>query len=110
MIRVFKDRRDAGTQLARALHPYAEAADVVVLSHTKNSVPVAYEVATRLALPLDLFGAELDDSSPHLDVENKTVLLVDDGDATRELPRTIEALRLEGATRVIVAVAVASPP
>jgi predicted phosphoribosyltransferase len=71
---------------------------------------VAYEVATRLALPLDLFGAELDDASPNLDVENKTVLLVDDGDAARELPRTIEALRVEGATRVIVAVGVASPP
>lgn len=110
MVRVFKDRRDAGVQLARALHPYAEAPDAVVLAHAKNSVPVAYEVATRLALPLDLYGAELDDMTPNVDVDNKVVLLVDDGDTARELPRAIEALRVEGAASVIAAVAVASPP
>lgn len=110
MVRVFRDRRDAGAQLARVLHPYAEAHDAVVLAHSPNSVPVAYEVATRLALPLDVYAAELADCSPNVDVDNKVVLLVDDGDTARDMPRAIETLRVEGASRVIAAVAVASPP
>lgn len=109
MTRVFKDRYDAGTQLARILHAYAEAPDVVVLAHNRSSVPVAYEVATRLGLPLDVYGDDDLESTPNLDLDGKTVLLVDDGAAARQLPRAIEVLRVEGARQVVAAVAVASP-
>jgi predicted phosphoribosyltransferase len=103
MMRVFRDRHDAGVQLARALARYAEAADVIVLAHTPSSVPVAYEIATRLALPLDVLDTE------HVDAAGKIVLLVDDGGAARELPGAIEGLRECGATSVVAAVGVASP-
>jgi erythromycin esterase-like protein/predicted phosphoribosyltransferase len=51
----FKDRTDAGQQLAKRLSAYAGRSDVVVLALPRGGVPVAHEVATRLNLPLDLF-------------------------------------------------------
>jgi erythromycin esterase-like protein/predicted phosphoribosyltransferase len=51
----FKDRTDAGQQLAKRLSGYAGRSDVVVLALPRGGVPVAHEVATRLNLPLDLF-------------------------------------------------------
>lgn len=128
-MRVFRDRHDAGVQLARALHGYAEAADVVVLAHSPCSVPVAYEIATRLALPLDLVetvsargsspdlgatrevndGLDVIDGVDVIDIRDKAVVLVDDGASTRAMPASIERLRSRGARAVIAAVAVASP-
>ncbi|HEY5927504.1 MAG TPA: phosphoribosyltransferase family protein [Kofleriaceae bacterium] len=127
-MRVFQDRHDAGAQLALALHHYAEAADVVVLAHTRTSVPAAYEVATRLALPLDVLdmpprefargtrvgpAVSRDDQPPVAltlpVVTNQIVVLVDDGDDARCMPLAIEKLRAGGATTVIAAVGVASP-
>jgi putative phosphoribosyl transferase len=52
---VFKDRRDAGRQLARRLSQYARDADVVVLGIPHGGVPVAFEVAQALHAPLDVF-------------------------------------------------------
>jgi putative phosphoribosyl transferase len=50
---VYRDRTDAGQQLARALaHIKAEAPVVVALP--RGGVPVAYEVAKALEAPLDL--------------------------------------------------------
>ena len=112
MMRVFRDRHDAGIQLARALSRYTEALDVVVLAHGESSVPVAYEVATRLGLPLDVIsGEDTDDGDPLLaiDLADRTVIVVDDGDRARELPHAIDRLREHGAAHVIAAVAVASP-
>jgi putative phosphoribosyl transferase len=51
----FRDRRDAGRQLALTLRRYAGRADVVVLGLPRGGVPVAYEVATALGVPLDVF-------------------------------------------------------
>jgi len=53
-MRAFKDRHDAGERLAQALQRYAERADVIVLSLPRGGVPVGYEIATRLGLPLDV--------------------------------------------------------
>ena len=54
VMRVFNDRRDAGAQLARELHRFAEKSDVVVLALPRGGVPVGYEIATRLGVPLDV--------------------------------------------------------
>jgi len=51
----FRDRHDAGRQLAAALTAYADRADVVVLGLPRGGVPVAAEVAARLQAPLDVF-------------------------------------------------------
>ena len=52
---LFRDRRDAGRQLAAVLSAYAGRTDVVVLALPRGGVPVAYEVARRLGAPLDVF-------------------------------------------------------
>jgi predicted phosphoribosyltransferase len=52
---LFRDRADAGRQLARKLGRYAGRSDVVVLGLPRGGVPVAYEVARALRAPLDVF-------------------------------------------------------
>jgi erythromycin esterase-like protein/predicted phosphoribosyltransferase len=52
---VFRDRRDAGRVLAGLLEHYRNRDDVVVLGLPRGGVPVAYEVATALDAPLDVF-------------------------------------------------------
>jgi predicted phosphoribosyltransferase len=51
----FRDRQDAGRQLAGMLDAYADRADTVVLGLPRGGVPVAHEVARRLNAPLDVF-------------------------------------------------------
>jgi erythromycin esterase-like protein/predicted phosphoribosyltransferase len=53
--RVFRDRRDAGRTLAGLLYSYRGRPDVVVLALPRGGVPVAFEVATALQAPLDVF-------------------------------------------------------
>lgn len=51
----FRDRRDAGLQLADQLTGYAGHDDVIVLGLPRGGVPVAAEVARVLNAPLDVF-------------------------------------------------------
>src|SRR5919108_4623654 len=51
----FRDRRDAGRKLAQELLHYANRSDVIVLALPRGDVPVAYEVALALNVPLDIF-------------------------------------------------------
>jgi erythromycin esterase-like protein/predicted phosphoribosyltransferase len=53
--RLFRDRRDAGRVLAGLLERYRNRGGVVVLAVPRGGVPVAYEVATALGAPLDVF-------------------------------------------------------
>ncbi len=52
---LFRDRADAGQQLAGRLAEYANRPDVIILALPRGGVPVAYELATRLNAPLDVF-------------------------------------------------------
>ena len=53
--RPFRDRRHAGKLLGQRLRVYADRSDVLVLALPRGGVPVAYEVATELHAPLDVF-------------------------------------------------------
>jgi len=55
MRRVFRDRHDAGIQLAAELAAYKNDPTVLVLGLPRGGVPVAYEVARALHAPLDVF-------------------------------------------------------
>ena len=50
----FADRAEAGKVLATKLSAYANAPNALVLALPRGGVPVAYEVAIRLKLPLDV--------------------------------------------------------
>jgi putative phosphoribosyl transferase len=51
----FHDRRHAGRLLAALLNEYADRSDVLVLALPRGGVPVGYEVARSLHVPLDVF-------------------------------------------------------
>jgi putative phosphoribosyl transferase len=56
--RAFQDRRDAGRVLARTIQASeisCDCQDGIVLGLPRGGVPVAYEVAHTLGLPLDIF-------------------------------------------------------
>ena len=52
---MFEDRAHAGRALAETLLHYREKRNAVVLGLPRGGVPVAFEVAARLLLPLDVF-------------------------------------------------------
>jgi predicted phosphoribosyltransferase len=52
---IFQNRAEAGQQLASRLGEYANREDVIVLGVARGGVPIAFEVARALNLPLDIF-------------------------------------------------------
>jgi len=161
----FPDRAAAGKLLAEKLQQYAGRDDVIVLGLPRGGVPVAYEVARVLRVPLDVFivrklgvpgfeelavGAiasggvrvlnddvaralpnaneiieavtqreiaelqrreqEYRDGRSSPQIENRTVILIDDGLATGATMRAaVKALRQRGAAKIVVAVPVGPP-
>jgi predicted phosphoribosyltransferase len=51
----FNDRHDAGRELASRLRQYAGRNDAIVLALPRGGVPVAFEVAEALGVPLEPF-------------------------------------------------------
>lgn len=164
MTQIFENREEAGEELAGKLSAFAGQTGAVVLGLPRGGVPVAYRVARRLGLPLDVFvvrklgvpwqpelafGAiasgdtlvlnqsivqscrlteqEIESvvrieniellrrenayrgSRPPLDLNGKTVILVDDGLATGATMRAaVKAVRSKHPKRIIIAVPVGS--
>jgi putative phosphoribosyl transferase len=162
---VFKDRRDAGRQLASRLSQYSAEKNVVVFGIPHGGVPVAFEIAQALHASLDVFlssklgvpgneelafGAVVDNDGrvldqsiiraagispeqiqritestqrglkkqaqlyrqtrPALNLEGRTVILVDDGIATgSSIYAAVQALREMNPCNLVVAVPVAPP-
>ena len=52
---LFRDRNEAGKKLADRLAAYANYPNAMVLALPRGGVPVAFEVAEALNLPLDIF-------------------------------------------------------
>lgn len=55
MTQIFENREEAGKALAKKLQAFTDQPDAVVLGLPRGGVPVAYEVAIYLGLPLDVF-------------------------------------------------------
>jgi len=93
---LYRDRADAGRQLAQRLTQFAGRADVTVLPLNRNSDPVAFEVVDALHPAGNA-------------VWNSTVILVADGigDAADAIA-FIREIRREHPRQVIVATPVAS--
>lgn len=55
MRNTFHDRTEAGEKLAERLGAYARHPDAIVLALPRGGVPVGFEIANSLGLPLDIF-------------------------------------------------------
>lgn len=54
MAEQFRDRAEAGQKLAQFLQAYAHQPNVLVLALPRGGVPVGFEIATALGIPLDI--------------------------------------------------------
>lgn len=52
---LFQDRYDAGRRLTDLLSQYKNDTNTIILALPRGGIPVAYEVANKLHLPLDIF-------------------------------------------------------
>lgn len=70
----FVDRREAGRILAAQLGEYAGRPDVTVLALPRGGVPVAYEIARALSVPLDVLLVRKVYHPGHHDVPVATIV------------------------------------
>lgn len=160
---MFKDRFDAGTQLAAKLAEYKNASNALIMAIPCGGVPVGYQVARALSVPLDVMlskrigypgnpdytigGVSLDnvivdkrtlEFSGHMEgyvkkeisalrqalreeaafyytnripqtIENKIVILVDDGISTgKHMEIAVDLIKKMQPQKLVIAVPVAS--
>src|SRR6266704_3079584 len=126
----FPNRAEAGRVLGLKLSQYAGRDDVIVLGLPRGGVPVAYEVARALRVPLDVFivrklgvpgfeelaiGAIASGGVRVLNEDVARALpnaneIVDDGLATGATMRAaVKALRERDVARIVVAAPVGAP-
>ncbi|MEU8900947.1 phosphoribosyltransferase family protein [Nocardia sp. NPDC048505] len=108
----FSDRRDAGRRLVDRLRAF-RGDDVVVLAVPTGGVPVAFEVATALRLPLDVMAPreelahkefEYRGGRDPVPLRGRTALIVDDGISTGATAWAVCAhAKAEGAVKIIFA-------
>lgn len=55
MLKIFSDRVEAGKLLADELKQYIDRKDTLVLALPRGGVPVGFEIAKKLHVPLDVF-------------------------------------------------------
>src|SRR6202035_2287480 len=95
--RLFRDRRDAGQVLAGLLEQYRDRGDVIVVGLPRGGVPVAYEVATALGAPLDVFLVRKLGVPGHEELAMGAIasggVVVLNDDVVRDMGITTEALR-----------------
>ena len=163
MTKIFRNRSEAGKLLAQSLSAYANSSEVLVLGLPRGGVPVAFEVAKALQVPLDIClvrklgvpgykelamgaiasgdvifinedvvqslgisqeaierviateGRELKrrervyrSGQPALNVQGKTIILIDDGIATGSTIRAaLATLRQQQPQKIVLAIPVA---
>ena len=94
----FADRTEAGRLLAQKLIAYKNRDDVVVLALPRGGVPVAYEVAMRLNLLLDVFIARKLGIPGYEELAMGAIVSggvrVVNADVVRHLPRAEELLEI----------------
>ena len=93
MRRMFRDRQDAGVQLAAKLLRYADDPTVLVLGLPRGGVPVAYEVARALHAPLDVFVVRKLGVPGHREL---AMGAIGSGDVRVLNPDVIESLKISG--------------
>jgi putative phosphoribosyl transferase len=55
MVKIFRDRVEAGQLLAEKLMSFKGRKDAIILALPRGGVPVGYEIAQALEIPLDIF-------------------------------------------------------
>ncbi len=88
---IFKDRAEAGRALAARLMQFSGRSDAVVLALPHGGVPVGFEVARALGLPLDIFIVR---SLPVPGHPNLTMGYVTSGDVLLLYPDVVHGLRI----------------
>ena len=91
MVGKFRNRTEAGRLLGQKLSGLAGREDIVVLGLPRGGVPVAYEVATALDVPLDIFVVRKLGVPGH---EELAMGAIASGGAQVLSERTIKALRV----------------
>ncbi len=82
---MFEDRTEAGRVLADKLAAYTGRADVVVLALPRGGVPVGFEVARSLGVPLDVCSVRKLGVSGHAELAMGAIA----GDGTRVVNRRV---------------------
>lgn len=110
---IFKDRTDAGKQLASQLGTYERQPNTRVVGIARAGVIPAYFIAQALKLPLTSIALQTANAALEQErltplIKNQTILLVDEGLVSGTTVRSaITACKTLGAQKIIIVVPVA---